>query len=464
MNARQFGPTLCRLLALGAATAALAAGATPGIRSTAGGQTLDAPPLGVARTALPTLDLLAITRLDARPRSATRGAWWGGPIVTSTGETVNFYVSDNFPPTEANQTTRQSWANFFAWLYHGSELGTITIYQAPLFEVRDLCGNPNAGGCYSPSQHVLVFPGDVGAAIEADIGAHEYGHHVASSRRNDPWDANAWGPKRWASYVGVCARAGAGSAFPGDEADHYTLNPGEAFAETYKVLNQQRGGTWAYLPLVVDSSFTPDGGGFAAALGDVQQPWTTPTSTTWDEQFSQRVTPLTATVASNGAISLRTGSGGTARTLTSGIFSIAVRDSSTKDDFHLTGLGVSRKTGVRGTGSVVWRLRLPAGVYDYYSDSRPDVIRSFTVGEAPSVPDWLAPRERTLGTPLDGVLQIAVSGSSSPSVEVVAPATDQVLVSATRAPVSLTICGQRSVLLRVVPASAGTAHVAITTP
>jgi hypothetical protein len=99
----------------------------------------------------------------------SRGSWWGGPVVTSTGETVTIYVSDRFGQDES---VRISWANFFAWLYHGSELPRVTIYQAPLDEVRQFCG-PEAAGCYSPSSQVLVFPGDVGAGADADIGAHE---------------------------------------------------------------------------------------------------------------------------------------------------------------------------------------------------------------------------------------------------------------------------------------------------
>src|SRR5438034_7045369 len=68
---------------------------------------------------------------------------------------------------------------------------------------------------------------------------HELGHNVAANRDNAPWSAVDWGTKRWATYMNVCARHDAGTAFPGDEADHYLLNPGEAFAETYRLLNFQ---------------------------------------------------------------------------------------------------------------------------------------------------------------------------------------------------------------------------------
>jgi hypothetical protein len=104
---------------------------------------------------------------------------------------------------------------------HGSELATVAIFQAPLDEVSLICV-PDAGGCYSPSRRFLVFPGDLGAGADADVAAHELGHHVAASRRNDPWDANDWGPKRWATSVGVCGRVAQGTRF---QATRATITP-----------------------------------------------------------------------------------------------------------------------------------------------------------------------------------------------------------------------------------------------
>ena len=51
-----------------------------------------------------------------------------------------------------------------------------------------------------------------------------------------------YGTKRWASYENVCARKiAAGVLFPGaEDVAPYMLNPGEAFAETYRVLNEQK--------------------------------------------------------------------------------------------------------------------------------------------------------------------------------------------------------------------------------
>lgn len=373
-------------------------------------------------------------------------------MTTSTGETVTIYESDLLARDDA---TLMSWANFFAWLYHGPELASLTIYQAPLSEVEQICGD-DALGCYSPTQKILVFPGDLGQGMEAEIGAHEYGHHVAANRRNDPWDANDYGPKRWASYVGVCAKAAAGTVFPGDEADHYKLNTGEAFAEAYRILNQQRGGTWAYPPLVVDLSLAPDAGAMAAALTDVQQPWAGPVATSWDGQFPP-ITALTANVGPGKTISVRTGSGTLVKTLTAGTYAITVRDLSTTDDFHLSGgPTVNRKTSVPGTVTTLWKLILPPGSYRYYSDTHPGLAHSFTV--TTPAQSALQPQERTLATPLDGTYQTTVTGTAHPSLELIDPTTGQDLVAATQGSITYTICGQRSLRLRILPTNAGSFH------
>ena len=427
------------------------------------GRTLDpVPGPGAWHAALPaSLERSLLTRDSAAPTRVgqiTRSSWWGGPVVTSTGETVTIYVSDSFPQDES---IRVSWANFFAGLYHGPELSTVAIYQAPISEVQTICGT-GAAGCYSPTRHILVFPGDVGAGADADIGAHEYAHHVAASRRNDPWDANDWGPKHWASTVGVCSRVAAGTAYPGDEGDHYELNSGEAFAEAYRFLSEQRGGTWAFLPLIVDPSFTPTAESMAAALADVQQPWTAPTLSTWDGQFATPAVPLKATVGPRATISLTTASGARVRSLASGTYAITVRDLSAKDNFHLSGsAGLDRRTSIAGRGRVVWRLALKPGVHRYRSDANRSLAGSFTVKAATAA---FSPQEQTSTTQLDGSFQATIAGSAGATLELLDPATGKDLVAATSGPVSYTICGQRSVLLRVAAVRPGSFHVSISVP
>jgi hypothetical protein len=454
MSVHRLGLLLSAALLVSAACALPALGA--------GRSLADAPPIpGQTASLSPEFHASLVTN-ELRPtgvKRINRGEWWGGPIVTSTGETVTIYVSDLFVPDES---LRLAWANWFSWLYHGPELASLAIYQVPVDEANYICGNADAYGCYSPSRRILVFPGDLDPSMDADVGAHEYGHHIAANRRNDPWDPNAWGPKRWASYVGVCARAAAGTVFPGDEGDHYTLNTGEAFAEAYRVLNEQRGGMWANLSLVVDSSLAPDAGSLTAVLADVQQPWLGPALSSWDGAFAAPVVTLRAAVGPGARISLQTAGGARVSTLTLGVYAFAVRDVSAKDDFHLTGPSVNRRTGVPGKGSVVWKLQLNPGTYRYRSDAHPNLGGSFTV--RPSEPAAFAPQERTIPTLLDGSFQASISGTANASLELLDPATGQDLVPATPGAISFTICGQRSVLLRVAAAQAGSFHVNIATP
>jgi hypothetical protein len=179
-------------------------------------------------------------------------------------------------------------ADFLVQLDHGSELPGVNIYLVTLPELQQICGR-GAGGCYDGQQKRLFAPGEDlpdGTSNET-ILAHEYGHHVASSRFNLPWPAIDWGPKRWATAAGVCARAQQRTAFPGDEGSSYLLNPGEAWAETYRLLNYQKTvwPNWTFTPWNVDQSFFPDAAVLAAAREDVLNPWTRNTVTVLTGRF-----------------------------------------------------------------------------------------------------------------------------------------------------------------------------------
>jgi hypothetical protein len=216
-----------------------------------------------------------ITSLGQAGESRVRvRSWWGRTYTASTGESVNVSVSDSYP---ADDAVGQGWADWFAGLVHGSELQLLHVYVATPQELQSECGNPDALGCYG--SNMLVVPGEAVEGVDPKlIATHEYGHHVAFNRLNPPWSAVDWGAKHWASYVNVCARSVAGTAYPGDEADHYRLNPGEAFAETYRLLNESKAGVTNFIWPIVDWSFYPDGGALQAVEQDVLQPWTAPTS------------------------------------------------------------------------------------------------------------------------------------------------------------------------------------------
>jgi len=211
----------------------------------------------------------------------------GGVYTTATGEQVKVFVSDAYP---VDDTVNQRWADFIAGLLHGKEIVKVTVYVAPYSEMQTVCQSAEADGCYLLQSEQIVVPGDVpsdGVSIE-EIVAHEYGHHVALNRSNYPWPAVEWGTKRWASHESVCERVQTHTAFPGDERANYFRNPGEAFAETFRVYNDRRTplGT-IQLPWRMDG-FTPDDGALSALAEDVQKPWTGTYLSHWRGRLAAR--------------------------------------------------------------------------------------------------------------------------------------------------------------------------------
>jgi hypothetical protein len=155
---------------------------------------------------------------------------------------------------------------------HGPEISRLAAYFANEAEVEELCGGP-ALGCYA--NNMMVSIGETVEGVSADeVATHEYGHHVAHNRVNPPWRAIDYGTKRWATYADICARSARGAAFPGDEGDHYSLNPGEGFAEAYRVLNERRRGIALSPWTLVDLSFYPDELALARVEEDVLREWT----------------------------------------------------------------------------------------------------------------------------------------------------------------------------------------------
>ena len=214
---------------------------------------------------------LALVAVAAATGADTARAVHGGTYTTSTGERVRIVVSDRYVVDEARN---QRWAEFLARLVHGSELATVTLYLAPPSELAFLCG-PDAIACYDRSDFTIYSAADrfiLEVSPEAAI-AHEYGHHIAASRVNTPWPAIDWGTKRWATYAGICARVESGELAPGDENDRYALNPGEAFAEVYRVLNERRLGLVETSWDSVDPAFIPDDAALTQVEQDVIAPW-----------------------------------------------------------------------------------------------------------------------------------------------------------------------------------------------
>lgn len=210
----------------------------------------------------------------------------GGDYDVGNGETVRILESPSYDPDPGFD---QSWADFFASLLHDWELSSVTVYFAPYEEVTTLC-SVDADACYYPQSDTIILPGSDppdGEPLE-EVAIHEYGHQVGNNRDNSPWDGMWWGTKRWASYEGVCPRVRAGTAFPGDEGELYALNPGEAFAESYRVVN---GGQFPWG--IVDDSWYPDPTDQDLITADVLNPYTGPTTRSWTGNFKRGSTNRT---------------------------------------------------------------------------------------------------------------------------------------------------------------------------
>jgi len=208
---------------------------------------------------------------DATLRSLDAPAgFWGGVYTTRTNEHVTIYSSDTYA---VDETANQRWANFLASLVHGPELSLVSVYLAPLSQVSAICGGEDILGCYGDDR--LVAPGEDLFEVSAEsVITHEYGHHIAANRSNAPWRALAYGTKRWASYEQVCRRARAHELFPGAEGGLvYLFNPGEVFAETYRLMNERKAGIPETPWRVVDESLQPNDRDLALVEQDVAQPW-----------------------------------------------------------------------------------------------------------------------------------------------------------------------------------------------
>ena len=211
-------------------------------------------------------------RISLRVNAAAQAAitWRGGPVTASTGEVVHVFVSNSLP---VEATTPEAWGELLSSLTHGPELASLTTRVAPLDEVEAICG-PRTLGCYGPNEMIVPSEAATDGTPPEEVLRHEYGHHVAFHRQNPPWRAIDWGPKNWASAANVCARQARGEAFPGGGGRNYALNPGEAWAEVYRLMDERRAGVATASWQIVAPSFYPSEAALQAAERDVVQPWT----------------------------------------------------------------------------------------------------------------------------------------------------------------------------------------------
>jgi hypothetical protein len=226
---------------------------------------------------------------SARVAHASRSGNWRSYAIKD-GSSVSAAISDSYG-NSLDASVARSYVDFLDSLDHGPELADLKVFVAPAAEVLAECGGQDGTlACYDSRSKLMVVPGEQTTTAAASgvttsyVIAHEYGHHIAASRSNAPFNAFSFGPKYWASYEQVCNRASNGLLAPGNESQNYLSNPGEGWAETYAHLRYPDV-AWQFNPIM-----QPDAGAYDAARKDVLTPWTANTTRVFKGAFSKRGT------------------------------------------------------------------------------------------------------------------------------------------------------------------------------
>lgn len=215
-------------------------------------------------------------------------------FVAHTGETVHVIVP-------AGQEQRgQEVADLLASFPHGSELTEVTVSVLGELDAASRCMGGIA--CYFSGSQTIVVPDSNSDYQWEQVLAHEYAHHIALHRLNPPWRAYDWGAKHWASSTGICAKGRDRLLF-----DRYRADPGEAFAEAYRLLVAARTPTWTPFPVFVDEGLFPmTAEAQAAVLRDVEQPWEMPRDLSWSRRLrAGQSATLTIRTPLDGEMSVR---------------------------------------------------------------------------------------------------------------------------------------------------------------
>jgi plastocyanin len=91
------------------------------------------------------------------------------------------------------------------------------------------------------------------------------------------------------------------------------------------------------------------------------------------------VKKLSAQVGPKRSIIVKTSSGARVKKLAAGKYKLTVKDLSKVDNFHLSGGGVNKKTGVKARGTVTWTVTFRAGKVAYRSDTHRLLRGAFVV-------------------------------------------------------------------------------------
>lgn len=208
----------------------------------------------------------AVFEREAPTMRAARAGTRTRTLSSPDGYRVEVEASSSYADEPAAD---QALVDFLASRLHGPELGRLRVYLGTPREIVRLCGgDAQTLACYAINEARMYVPGEAveGIPVEYPL-THEYGHHLASSRSNNPWDALDWGAKHWASATRVCAHVDRGELFPGNQGEHYFDDPGEGFADGYAHLH------YPDIPWQYNELMRPGRSAFAALRRDVLRPW-----------------------------------------------------------------------------------------------------------------------------------------------------------------------------------------------
>jgi hypothetical protein len=294
--------------------------------------------------------------LSQAKQAGTLPLVWDFSPLTATGETVRIHLS-RMLYLSTDTTVAQNWADFFDSLVHGQELATLDAYLLTLKEVQNICG-PGALACYGGNQ-IFAPAQDPEFDLSAEsVVTHEYGHHVAAHRLNPPWEAIETGAKRWASYENVCLKTRKGVYFPGaEDQDHYFFNPGEGWAESYRVLNERRAGVVEAPWDIVTNQLYPDDTALALLEQDVTSPWTKSSTLTRTGSVSKSANSRSYVVSTplDGRVKV------TLRSSAKAKFRLDILSPSATSLSHRTGRNTSDSTAICGERALKIRVSRVSG-------------------------------------------------------------------------------------------------------
>ena len=211
---------------------------------------------------------------DPRARAAQVPRGPAADYTLPDGNVVEIETSPSYPDSAANLRSTQTLVSFLASRVHGPEMSRLKVYVGKPAEIHQQCGSEQAVACYYANQARMYVPGEQdpsGVPSEYAI-THEYGHHIATFRKNALGEAFLFGAEYWASYEHVCAGVRSGEFFPGDQDQNYLDNPGEGFADAYAHLPEH----YPAAPFQFNRRFFPDAGADAALKRDISDPWQGP--------------------------------------------------------------------------------------------------------------------------------------------------------------------------------------------